>query len=92
MPDDNAVVVRALFDAFNDGDLARAATTVTDAFQLIDLAGGQTFTAPTAVGSGCRRSQLRQAADVRDEPGGQADQRQGVVARPDDPRRAVAAP
>jgi steroid delta-isomerase-like uncharacterized protein len=50
MRDDNVAVVRSLFDAFNDGDLARAATTVTDDFQLIDLAAGQTFRGP----DGCR--------------------------------------
>jgi steroid delta-isomerase-like uncharacterized protein len=41
--DDNTAVVRALFDAFNEGDMARAAATVTDDFELVDLAAGQTF-------------------------------------------------
>jgi hypothetical protein len=50
--DDNAAVVRALFDAFNDGDLAQALATVTEDFQLIDLAAGQTFTPPTGVVGG----------------------------------------
>lgn len=37
---DPAFVVRALFDAFNDGDLDRAAGTVTEDFELLDLAMG----------------------------------------------------
>ena len=49
--DDNTAVVRSLFDAFNVGDLARAAATVTDDFQLVDLAAGQTFHGP----EGCRQ-------------------------------------
>ena len=37
MRTDNAGAVKALFDAFNDGDLDRAAATVTDAFELVPL-------------------------------------------------------
>lgn len=51
MPDENTAVVRSLFDAFNDGDLARASATVTDDFELVDLATGQTFQGS----DGCRR-------------------------------------
>src|SRR5688572_21710771 len=46
MPDDNTAVVTSLFDAFNYGDLGRAAATVTDDFELIDVAAGQTFRGP----------------------------------------------
>ncbi len=51
MPSDNAAVVRSLFEAFNDGDLVRAAATVSDDFELVDVAAGQTFRAP----DGCRQ-------------------------------------
>lgn len=51
MPDETVAVVRSLFDAFNDGDLARAAQTVSDDFELVDVAAGQTFRGP----EGCRR-------------------------------------
>lgn len=37
------MVVRTLFDAFNDGDLDRAAAAVSDDFQLIDMPSEQTF-------------------------------------------------
>lgn len=43
MPDDITQVVRALFDAFNEGDLERAAAMVSDDFELVDVAAGQTF-------------------------------------------------
>lgn len=43
MPDANAALVRSLFDAFNDGDLARASALVTDDFELVDVSAGQTF-------------------------------------------------
>jgi ketosteroid isomerase-like protein len=43
MPDDNAALVTSLFDAFNDGDLARATALVTDDFELVDVSAGQTF-------------------------------------------------
>ena len=51
MPDDNAAVVRSLFEAFNDGDLVRAASTVSDDFELVDVAAAQTFRGP----DGCRQ-------------------------------------
>jgi steroid delta-isomerase-like uncharacterized protein len=51
MPDANTAVVKALFDAFNDGDLERAAATVTNDFQLVDVAAGQTFSGT----DGCRQ-------------------------------------
>jgi steroid delta-isomerase-like uncharacterized protein len=41
---DNEAVVRDLFEAFNRRDLDRAATMVTEDFELVDFAsGGQTF-------------------------------------------------
>jgi steroid delta-isomerase-like uncharacterized protein len=43
MSDDPTDVVRSLFEAFNDGDLDRAVATVTDDFELVDAAAGQTF-------------------------------------------------
>ena len=44
---DNADIVRNLFDAFNSYDLDRAATMVTEDFELVDFAaGGQTFRGP----------------------------------------------
>jgi steroid delta-isomerase-like uncharacterized protein len=44
---DNAAIVRDLFDAFNSHDLDRAATMVTEDFELVDFAaGGQTFRSP----------------------------------------------
>lgn len=51
MPEDAVAVVRSLFDAFNDGDLSRAAECVADDFELVDVAAGQTFQGP----DGCRR-------------------------------------
>jgi steroid delta-isomerase-like uncharacterized protein len=51
MIDDNRAVVRSLFEAFDDGDIARAAATVTDDFRLVDVAAGQTFHGA----DGCRR-------------------------------------
>ena len=48
---DEIAVVRALFDAFDDGDLDRAASMVDEAFELVDIAAGQTFRGP----EGCRR-------------------------------------
>lgn len=50
MTDDNTAVVRSLFEAFNDGDVERAAATVSDDFELVDVAAGQTFHGP----EGCR--------------------------------------
>jgi predicted ester cyclase len=51
VPDNNAAVVRSLFEAFNDGDLVRAAANVSDDFELVDVAAGQTFRGP----DGCRQ-------------------------------------
>ena len=51
MPDDGTAVVRSLFEAFNEGDLERAAAAVSQDFELVDLAAGQTFHGP----DGCRR-------------------------------------
>jgi predicted ester cyclase len=50
MADDNATVVRSLFEAFNDGDLDRAAATVSGDFELVDVAASQRFHGP----EGCR--------------------------------------
>ncbi|SNR50439.1 ester cyclase [Blastococcus mobilis] len=44
-------IVRALYDAFNAGDLDGAAALVSDDFQLTDVASGQTLSGP----DGCRR-------------------------------------
>lgn len=44
-------VVRALYDAFNAGDLDGAAALVSDDFELTDVAAGQTLSGP----DGCRR-------------------------------------
>lgn len=46
MEQDNIAVVRALFDAFDRGDLERASATVSEDFQLVDVATGQTFSGP----------------------------------------------
>ncbi len=43
-------IVRALFEAFDDGDLDRAAALVSDDFQLTDVAADRTFHGTT----GCR--------------------------------------
>lgn len=51
MADECTAVVRALFDAFNDGDLARAVADVSEDFELVDVAAGQTFHGP----DGCRQ-------------------------------------
>ncbi|MCA1678924.1 MAG: ester cyclase [Actinobacteria bacterium] len=51
MADESSALIRSLFDAFNDGHLVRAAATVSDDFELIDVASGQTFHGP----EGCRR-------------------------------------
>lgn len=51
MPEEISAVVRSLFDAFNDGDLARAVATVSDDFVLVDVAAGRTFHGP----DGCRQ-------------------------------------
>jgi steroid delta-isomerase-like uncharacterized protein len=51
MSEDNIAVVRSLFDAFNRGDLDRAAALVSDDFELIDVPSGETFHGP----DGCRR-------------------------------------
>jgi steroid delta-isomerase-like uncharacterized protein len=51
MADDAVTVVEALFEAFNDGDLDRAAECVSDDFELVDVAAGQSFQGP----NGCRQ-------------------------------------
>ncbi len=51
MGQDERAVVRSLFDAFNEGDLDRAVRLVSDDFELLDVAAGQTFQGP----EGCRR-------------------------------------
>jgi steroid delta-isomerase-like uncharacterized protein len=43
---DNGAVVRDLFDAFNNHDLNQAVARVTEDFELIDFAAGQTFRGP----------------------------------------------
>lgn len=47
----NASVVRALFEAFDEGDLDRAGDMVTEDFELLDVAAGQTLHGP----DGCRQ-------------------------------------
>jgi steroid delta-isomerase-like uncharacterized protein len=42
-------VVRALYDAFNAGDLEDAAVLVSDDFQLTDVAAGQTLSGPDGI-------------------------------------------
>lgn len=44
-------VVRALFDAFNAGDLDRAVVDVSDDFELVDVPSGQIFHGP----AGCQQ-------------------------------------
>lgn len=51
MSDDVTKVVRLLFEAFNERDLERAAAAVSDDFELVDVAAGQTFRGP----DGCRQ-------------------------------------
>ena len=51
MPPDNIQVVTSLFEAFDEGDLDRAVATVTDDFELLDVAAGQTLRGQ----EGCRR-------------------------------------
>jgi len=41
--EDHATVIQALFDAFNKGDLASAASLVTQDFELVDVPAGYTF-------------------------------------------------
>jgi steroid delta-isomerase-like uncharacterized protein len=44
---DNAAIIRELFDAFNDRDLDRAASMVSEDFELVDFAAeGQVFRGP----------------------------------------------
>ena len=44
---DNAAIIRGLYDAFNDNDLDRAAALVSEDFRLVDFAAvGQTFRGP----------------------------------------------
>ena len=43
---DNAAVIKALFDAFNKGDLSGAASLVTQDFELVDVAAGFTLHGP----------------------------------------------
>jgi steroid delta-isomerase-like uncharacterized protein len=43
MEQDAGRVVTSFFDAFNDGDLDRAAGLVTEDFELLDVAAGQLF-------------------------------------------------
>ena len=44
--ENHAVVIRSLFNAFNEGDVGRGAALVTQDFELIDVAIGQTFHGP----------------------------------------------
>lgn len=52
-------VIRALYDAFNAGDLDGAAVLVSDDFQLTDIAAGQTLSGLTAAGDGSACSEQR---------------------------------
>ena len=42
----NRAVVQVIYDAFNQGDVDAAAAVVTDDFELVDLAAGQTMRGP----------------------------------------------
>jgi steroid delta-isomerase-like uncharacterized protein len=44
--EENKTIVQALFDGFNNRDLDRTVAMVTDDFQLVDIAVGQTFQGP----------------------------------------------
>ncbi|MDQ3934500.1 MAG: ester cyclase [Actinomycetota bacterium] len=46
---DPVAVVRSLFDAFNDGDLARCAALAADDFELFDAPSGRTFRGPAGL-------------------------------------------
>jgi steroid delta-isomerase-like uncharacterized protein len=47
---DNAAIIRDLFDAFNDRDLDRVAAMVSEDFELVDFAAeGQTFRGPQGI-------------------------------------------
>jgi steroid delta-isomerase-like uncharacterized protein len=48
--EDNAAVVRTVYTAFNDHDLDAVVALVTDDFELVDVATGQTYQGP----AGCR--------------------------------------
>ncbi|HEX2064242.1 MAG TPA: ester cyclase [Acidimicrobiales bacterium] len=51
MDDDSTVAVRALFAAFNAGDLDGATQLVSDDFELVDFAAGESFVGR----EGCRQ-------------------------------------
>jgi steroid delta-isomerase-like uncharacterized protein len=46
---DNANVIKALFDAFNERDFDNAAALVTEDFELVDYAFGFTFRGPAGL-------------------------------------------
>lgn len=43
---DNVAIVQSIYDAFNAGDLDRAASVVAEDFELVDIAAGQSFHGP----------------------------------------------
>ncbi|GAC1363045.1 MAG: hypothetical protein NVSMB44_19400 [Ktedonobacteraceae bacterium] len=42
----HATIIHSLFNAFNEGDIDRCATLVTEDFELVDIPTGQTFHGP----------------------------------------------
>jgi steroid delta-isomerase-like uncharacterized protein len=46
MARENAAAVESVFAAFDEGDLDRAASLVTEDFELVDVAAGETFHGP----------------------------------------------
>ena len=50
MSEESKALVESLFQAFNEGDLERAAATVSDDFELVDVAAERTLHGP----AGCR--------------------------------------
>ena len=49
MDEADVAVVRELFAAFDEGDLDRAVATVTEDFELVDIAADQTFQGPAGL-------------------------------------------
>lgn len=46
---EHVAVIHSLFDTFNSGDLAGAASLVTEDFELVDVAAGLTFHGPAGL-------------------------------------------
>src|SRR3712207_1074660 len=49
MDEADVAVVRELFAAFDEGELDRAVATVTEDFELVDIAADQTFQGPAGL-------------------------------------------